>query len=165
MLKSAGIESRDLANAESSFVQVATKPSYVNINVNADAVLGSGSTSTSTSNTLKKQFFVDSILGQTGKFGMYGTPTDVKVSKVESSSSSKNVNVNSSLYVLTFTTLTPGMREIDRKAYVSTKIIGDGVYMLVVGTALSRFKGQEGLLRKVADSFEIVEAPKSNFRR
>jgi hypothetical protein len=57
------------------------------------------------------------------------------------------------------------MREIDRKAYVSTKIIGDGVYMLVVGTALSRFKGQEDLLRKVADSFEIVEAPKSNFRR
>ena len=164
MLKSAGIESRDLANAESSFVQVATKPSYVNVNVNvnADAVLG-------TSITLKKQFFVDSILGQTGKFGMYGTPTDVKVSKVESSSSSssssKNVNVNSSLYLLTFTTLTPGMREIDRKAYVSTKIIGDGVYMLVVGTALSRFKGQEDLLRKVADSFEIVEAPKSNFRR
>ena len=160
MLKSAGIESRDLANAESSFVQVATKPSYVNVNVNADAVLG-------TSITLKKQFFMDSILGQTGKFGMYGTPTDVKVSKVESSSSSssKNVNVNSSLYLLTFTTLTPGMREIDRKAYVSTKIIGDGVYMLVVGTALSRFKGQEDLLRKVADSFEIVEAPKSNFRR
>jgi len=161
MLRSAGIESRDLANAESSFVQVATKPSYVN--VNEDAVLGSSSTTTSSSNTLKKQFFIDSILGQTGKFGMYGTPTDVKVSKVpvESSSSSSS----SSLYLLTFTTLTPAMMETDRKAYVSTKIIGNGVYMLVVGTALSRFKGKEGLLRKVADSFEIVEAPKSNFSR
>jgi len=145
MLKSQGIESRDLANAESSFVQVATKPSYVEA---SSVDMGTA--------TLKKQFFAESILGQAGKFGMYGAPTDVRVTKVDSSSG---------LYLLSFTTLTPSMRESDRRAYVSTKIIGDGVYMMVAGTSLVRFKGQDGLLKKVADSFEVLEAPKSSFRR
>lgn len=147
MLKSQGIESRDLANAESSFVQVAMKPSYVSID--------SSSADMSTV-TLKKQFFAEAILSQSGKYGMYGEPTDVKVIKVDPSSG---------LYLLSFTTLTPSMRESDRRAYVATKIVGDGVYMLVAGSSLVRFKGQDSLLRKVADSFEVLEAPKSSLRR
>ncbi len=145
MLKSQGIESRDLANAESSFVQVATIPDGYK-----------------EGDVLKKQFFIDSIFGQTGKYGAYGTPTDVKISKVPLGENEKR---NSTLYQATFVTLTPAMRESDRKVYISTKVIGNGVFMLVTGTTLPRFKGQEKTLRKVADSFECVEAPKSSFRR
>ena len=145
MLKSQGIESRDLANAESSFVQVAKLENGV-------GYLGKDG-------SLKKKFFLDTIFAQTGKFGAYGDPTDVKVSKVEDSDSNKG------LYVVSFTTLTPAMRESDRKVYVSTRIVGDGVFMLVTGTTLGRFRSQEKLLRKVSDSFECVEAPRSSLRR
>jgi len=142
MLKSQGIESRDLANAEAAFVQVAPKPDYY---VDGGA--------------LKKKFFVDSIFGQTGKFGAYGEPTDVKVQKVPEEQNKKD------LYLVTFTTLTPAMRESDRKVYISTRVVGDGVFMLVTGTTSGRFRSQEGLLRKVAESFDCVEAPKSGLRR
>lgn len=141
MLKSAGIESRDLANAESSFVQVAPYPSGY-----------------SAGDSLKKSFFVESIFGQTGKYGAYGTPSDIKVSKVPESK-------NGDLYQVSFVTLTPAMRESDRKAYIATKAVGGGIFMLVVGTTLTRFKSQEKTLRKIADSFECIEAPKSKMNR
>jgi len=148
MLKSQGIETRDLANAESSFVQVA--PITNNFN-------GGGC-------SLKqaKQFFIDTIFGQTGKYGMYGSPTDIKVQKLDDPTTGAG---KSDLYLVTFTTLTPGMRESDRKAFISTKVVGDGVFMLVTGTNIVRFRGQESLLRRVADSFECLEAPKSSLRR
>ena len=155
MLKSQGIESRDLANAEAAFVQVAPKPDNY-------------------SGTLQKKFFIDTIFGPTGKFGAYGEATDVKVSKVpggvDSESTSTSTSNNSKqrvgdLYVVSFTTLTPAMRESDRKAYVSTKIVGDGVFMLVTGTTMGRFRSKEGLLRRVAESFDCLEAPRSSLRR
>lgn len=139
MLKSQGIESRDLANAEASFVQVAQTPDGYN-------------------GILKKKFFADSVFAQTGKYGAYGDVSDVKVSKVDS-------NDQRDLYLVSFTTLTPAMRESDRKAYISTKVVGDGVFMLVTGSTMQRFGSQEKLLRKVADSFECLEAPKSSLRR
>lgn len=142
MLKSQGIESRDLANGESSFVQVANVPKN---NVPGTA--------------LSKQFFVDSVFGSTGKYGMYGSPTDVKIRKVDTTEG------NNDLYVASFTTLTPAMRESDRKAYISASIVGGGVFMLVSGTTTSRWKTQEPLLRKTAESFICTEAPKSSFRK
>mmetsp|Transcript_273 Transcript_273/g.415 ORF Transcript_273/g.415 Transcript_273/m.415 type:complete len:296 (+) Transcript_273:176-1063(+) len=140
MLRSSGIESRDLASSESAFVQVAPLPEGKSVS------------------SLPKSFFVDTIFGQTGKYGMYGTPTDIKVKKVRDSE-------NGSIYVATFTTLTPAMRESDRKALISASSVGGGVFMLVTGTTVARFKGQEELLNKVAESFVCVEAPKSSFRR
>ena len=141
MLKSQGIESRDLAYGESSFVQVANVPkNYV-----------SGT-------SLSKEFFIDSIFGSTGKYGMYGSPTDVKIRKIDSEGKNE-------LYLASFTTLTPAMRESDRKAYISTSIVGGGVFMLVSGTTTSRWKTQEPLLRKTAESFICTEAPKSSFRK
>lgn len=141
MLKSQGIESRDLSNPEASFVQVAPVP------ING--------------NLINREFFIETIFGQSGKFGAYGVPSDIKVSKIPSTSSlDKNY-----LYQATFTTLTPSMRESDRKVFISTKVIGGGVFMLVTGTTSYRFRNQEKLLRKVADSFDCIEAPKSKFRR
>lgn len=141
MLKSSGIESRDLANSESAFVQVAPLPEGKSIS------------------NLPKSFFVDSIFGQAGKYGMYGVPTDIKVSKIRESEG------KSSIWLATFTTLTPAMRESDRKVLISASSVGGGVFMLVSGTTVARFKSQEALLNKVADSFVCVEAPKSNLRR
>lgn len=141
MLKSSGIESRDLANSESAFVQVEPLPQGKSVS------------------NLPKSFFVNSIFGQTGKYGMYGTPTDIKISKIR-----ENDN-GSVVYVATFTTLTPAMRESDRKALISASSVGNGVFMLVSGTTLARFKSQESLLNKVADSFVCVEAPKTSLRR
>lgn len=143
MLKSTGIESRDLANAESAFVQVEKLPEGKVVS------------------NLPKSFFVNSIFGQSGKYGMYGTPTDIKVSKLRDG----NGDGSSIVYLASFTTLTPAMRESDRKALISVSSVGDGVFMLVTGTTMARFKTQEKLLTKVADSFVCVEAPKSSLRR
>ena len=49
-------------------------------------------------------FISQEIFGSTGKFGMYGAPTDVKIKKVQSTSGMTE-------YVCSFTTLTPAMRE------------------------------------------------------
>lgn len=150
---SSGIESRDLANSESAFVQVVPLPEG------------------KSASDLPKSFFVNSIFGQSGKYGMYGTPTDIKVTKVRdnngsgSSSSSTGSNRSIILYSATFTTLTPAMRESDRKVLISVSSVGNGLFMLVTGTTAARFKSQEGLLNKVADSFVCVEAPKSSLRR
>lgn len=152
MLKSDGIESRDLTSTESAFIQVAPRP----LNLNDSTTTSTGSSSSS---SLPREFFEKSILSLEGKYGMYGLPTGIKVSKIHHDSNSQI-----DLYALTFTTMTPAMRESDRKVYVSTKIIGNGVYMLVTGTTVARFKGQEPLLRKVAESFECIEAPKSQIR-
>lgn len=142
MLKSQGIESRDLANPESSFVQVSSLPkNYVK------------------GNPLTTQFFMESIFGPSGKFGMYGSPSDVKIRKLDSSENKND------LYVASFTTLTPAMRESDRKAYISANVIGGGVCMLITGTTTSRWKTQEPLLRKTAESFICAAAPQSSFRR
>jgi hypothetical protein len=145
---SSGIESRDLANSESAFVQV------------VPIVEGK------TASNLPKSFFVNSIFGQSGKYGMYGTPTDIKVTKVrDNNGSGSSNNSNTSVYAATFTTLTPAMRESDRKVLISVSSVGNGLFMLVTGTTAARFKSQEGLLNKVADSFVCVEAPKSSLRR
>jgi PsbP. len=159
MLKSDGIESRDLTSTESAFVQVATtKSTGTNI----------GSTSSTSAEedgsfpVLTREFFEKSILSLEGKYGMYGLPTGIKVQKLKNQHDSNKSQT--SLYILSFTTMTPAMRESDRKVFVSTKIIGNGVYMLVTGTTAARFKGQEALLRKVAESFECIEAPKSKIR-
>jgi len=150
MMKSSGIDSRDLANPESAFVQVAPAPE----NENSFSI-----------EKIPKSFFVDSIFGKAGKYGMYGTPTDIRISKVRDGEKDDLNNQISSIYSATFTTLTPAMRESDRKVYISTTIVGNGVFMLVTGTTASRFKNQDALLKKVAQSFICVEAPKSNLRR
>ena len=147
----AGIESRDLANPEAAYVQVSPLPNTKN---NASAALPTS-------------FFVDAIFGPQGKYGMYGTPTDIKVKKInlDDNTNTKNVNANTAMYLASFTTLTPAMRESERKAYISVSIIdNDTAFMLVTGTTAARFKSQNDLLLKTANSFSCVPAPKSNLK-
>lgn len=91
--------------------------------------------------------------------GAYGTPYDVKVKKMNDISSDKVTIVS-----ITFTTLTPGLRESPRKVYISSKSMGNSVFMLVTGTTANRFKNQENVLASVAQSFRAIEAPKSTLR-
>lgn len=146
LLKSAaGIEARDIASGESSFVQVADLPKGTTLD------------------TIKPAVISEAIFGSSGKFGMYGTPTDVKIKKLPSGGESTRGDCI--IYQATFTTLTPAMRESDRKAYISAAVVGDGLFLLVTTTTAARFGKLEGVLRKVADSFSAIPAPKSNLRK
>lgn len=146
MMRSSGIESRDYSNPEAVFVQVA--PLAL-----AGKNVGAGDLPTS--------FFSKTLFGAAGKYGAYGTPTDIRVKKnIEPSP-----QPSTTIYTATFTTLTPSMIESDRKALIAVSVVGDGVFMLVAGTTAARFKKQVGVLGKAAESFSCVEAPKTGLRR
>jgi len=92
----AGIEARDITGGyESSFVQVAELPKGTSLDKIKPAILS------------------QTIFGSTGKYGMYGAPTDVKIKKLSQSSSSDDTSKDSGMavYQASFTTLTPAMRE------------------------------------------------------
>mmetsp|Transcript_10495 Transcript_10495/g.22228 ORF Transcript_10495/g.22228 Transcript_10495/m.22228 type:complete len:254 (+) Transcript_10495:151-912(+) len=140
---STGVESRDLQNAEAAFLQVAVAPK------GAKAA------------ELKKEFFFTTIFGSKGKYGAYGQPIDIKVKRVADYSDSRE---GYGLYTASFTTFTPGGRESERKIYITTAIVGNGVFMLITGSTAPRFRKQEASLRNIAESFSCVAAPKSSLR-
>lgn len=139
---STGVESRDLQNPEAAFLQVAEAPR---------GALNPAE--------LKKDFFIDAILGSKGKYGAYGSPIDIKIKKIADAP-----RAGYGLYSAAFTTFTPGGRESERMIYISTALVGNGVFMLVTGSTAPRFRKQEAALRKIADSFTCVAAPKSSLR-
>lgn len=147
---STSIESRSISNPDSSFVQVADMSNGKTSLLNEKGIIN-------------KSFFIDTIFGQQGKFGAYGAPTDIKIKAL-----------SPSLYSAQFTALTPAMRETERKVIISTSIITDTdannkenstVFMLVTGTTLNRFIKMEKTVTDIANSFQAIPAPKSNFRR
>lgn len=138
---SAGIEARDISGGESSYVQIVELPKGVN-----------------SLDNVKPALFSENVFGSAGKFGMYGVPTDVKIKKISQTT-------GAAIYQASFTTLTPAMRESDRKAYISAAVVGNGLFLLVTTTSSVRFGKLEGALRKVADSFSAISAPKSNLNQ
>lgn len=143
----AGIEARDISGGyESSYVQVSELPKGV-----------------TSLEGVKPALLSEIMFGSTGKFGMYGSPTDIKIKKISQSSSSDASGM--AIFQASFTTLTPAMRESDRKAYISASIVGGGLFILVTTTTSVRFSKLEGVLRKIADSFSAVSAPKSNLNQ
>lgn len=90
---------------------------------------------------------------------MYGAPSSIKVKPVDVD--------DASLFQLTFTALTPAMRESDRKYYVSVRTVANNgvIVLLVVGTTAARFASQEAVMRKVAQSWQVVQAPQKAMRR
>ena len=91
--------------------------------------------------------------------GAYGAPFDIKIKKVN-----QNTIDDVAILSATFTTLTPGLRESPRKVFISSKVVGGGVFMLLTGTTANRFKNQESDLLSVAQSFQAIEAPRSSLR-
>jgi len=157
MMRSSGIESRDLANPEAAFVQVA--PLALVGKGGSDAILNKVDGTID----LPTSFFTQSIFAPSGKYGAYGAPTDIRVKK--NIERGKNTPPSTTIYTATFTTLTPSMIESNRKVLIAVSVVGDGVFMLVAGTIAARFKKQAGLIEKAVESFSCVEAPKTALRR
>ena len=74
---------------------------------------------------IKPALLSESIFGAQGKFGAYGAATDIRIKKISQPEAS-----GTAMYQATFTTLTPAMRESDRKAFISASVVGDGLFLL-----------------------------------
>lgn len=59
----------------------------------------------------------ETVMGSQGKFGAYGSPSDVKIARD-----------NANLYKCKFTVLTPAMRESDRTAFIAARQVS--VYLV-----------------------------------
>jgi hypothetical protein len=154
LLTSSGLEARDLRNSESAFVQVVPTPKSNNWKDKKSF----------------EQLLLDSVLASTGKFGMYGQPYSVQAKPIVRKTDggdddSSNNNSSQQRFSVTFTTLTPAMRESERKVWIQCQPIdSDTLVLLVVGTTASRFPSNEAIFRNVVDSFQAVKAPESNLR-
>ena len=134
-----GLEARDLRTSESAFVQVLPLvEQWQNPKV-------------------FQQLLMDSVLAARGKFGAYGTPTDIKVKRIS--------NDGNGLFSVTFTSYTPAMRESERQIWVVPQPVhGNTLVLLVIGTTRSRFASQEPIFEQIVQSFQAVAAPESKFR-
>ncbi len=132
-----GLEARDLRSSESAFVQlVPIVPDWQNRKV-------------------FQQLLLSSVLASQGKFGAYGTPTDIRV---------KPYDGDTGIFVVTFTSYTPAMRESERQVWIKPMEVDDSLVMLVTGTTRNAFPSQLQTFSKVADSFLAVAAPESHMR-
>jgi hypothetical protein len=131
-----GLEARNLRSSESAFVQlVPTVSGWENRKV-------------------FEQILIDSVLASQGKFGAYGTPTDIRV---------KPLN-EKGIYTVTLTCYTPAMRESERQLYIRPIQVDDSLVMMVTGTTRNAFLAQESTFSWIADSFVAVAAPESRLR-
>ena len=133
-----GLEARDIRSTESAFVQVVP----VAKNWQDRKVF--------------RDLLIDSVLASQGKYGAYGTPTDIKVKPLAAK--------ESLVFSVTFTSYTPGMRESERQLWIRPIQVDDTLVLLVVGTTRARFASQETTVSKIVDSFLAVAAPESKLR-
>jgi len=131
-----GLEARNLRTSDSAFIQlVPTISGWENRKV-------------------FEKILMDTVLASQGKFGAYGTPTDVRV---------KPMN-DKGIYSITMTCYTPAMRESERQLFIRPIQVDDSLVMLVTGTIRNAFPAQEPVFSQIADSFVAVAAPESRFR-
>ncbi len=140
---SGGLEARDLMSSESAFVQVLPAPPSKGGDWRGNK-------------KVFQQLLLDSVFASKGKFGAYGTPSDVRVKPNEATADAG--------YVVTFTTLTPAMRESERQAYIKPQEVDGTLVLLVVGTTRARFPANEKSFQEVVASFQAIAAPESNLR-
>ncbi|GKY96192.1 hypothetical protein MPSEU_000579100 [Mayamaea pseudoterrestris] len=134
LLTGNGLDARDLQTGDSAFVQIVKKAKQP------------------TSSDQLKLVLLDSVLSIKGKFGAYGSPTDIKVKSTDTLD----------IFAVSFTTLTPGQRESERKLYVKAQAVGSSLLLFAVGSTRQRFISQEATFRRIIDSFLAVPAPASN---
>jgi hypothetical protein len=106
-------------------------------------------------------FFVEQLIGPTGRFSSYGTPTDVKVR-------SSSTNGNYRTIDMSFSTLSQSTQtELPRRARI-VATIPDGTrqaVMLIGSASLSRWnKYSKDSILAVTDSFRAIPAPTSSLR-
>ena len=138
-----GLEARDLQQGESAFIQVVqtSNKQLFEPQPTASAV---------------RELLQASVLSQQGKFGAYGAPTDAKV---------KAIKEKDKTYGVTFTTLTPGLRESERQVVVKLANVGQAVILLVAGTTRQRFPAKQDIFMQIIDSFQVEQAPETKLRR
>uniref|UniRef100_A0A6T9YMQ9 Uncharacterized protein n=1 Tax=Pseudo-nitzschia arenysensis TaxID=697910 RepID=A0A6T9YMQ9_9STRA len=151
---SAALEARDIRSTESAFVQVVSLPSVEKSRKWKE----------------KKQFqsvLMDSVFGAKGKFGAYGQPFDIQLKRAASNQSSSDTDYSqTSVFSVTFTTLTPAMRESERKALIAAQQVGaDTLILLVVTTTSARYSTNEKTFQKIASSFEAISAPQTSLKK
>lgn len=121
----------------------------------------SGKTKGKSIEDLKSSFFTESLFSPTGRFSFYGPPTDVKVKK--SYMMGQNRVLEMGFSILSQST----GAEIPRNAIVVASIPEgtEEAVILASSTTASRWrKGVEKDVRKVAESFIAVSAPKSGMK-
>jgi hypothetical protein len=146
----AGLEARDLATSDAAFCQVVTGKAIPR------------TASPSQQAAILQEILMDSVLNKQGKFGAYGLPTGIQVKAVSTPLSSDVTTSDNNvvpLFQLSFTTLTPGMRESERLYYVAVQSIRNTLVLLLVGTTANRFSRQKDVLRAVAQSWQVIPAP------
>lgn len=150
---STGLEARDLSTSDAAFCQVVQGTSPVAANNNK---ISSGKDAAAAS---LQAILETSVLAPQGKFGMYGAPSGVRVKRVAGGGDDDDDDPQ--LFQLSFTTLTPGMRESDRRYYVAVRELetSDALFLLLVGSTAPRFAGQKELMRTVARSWRVTAAP------
>lgn len=143
----AGLETRDLSTSDAAFCQVIAS---------ARLPISSSGSAKQTAAALS-QVLQESVLAPQGKFGAYGAPSDIKVKPVADTSTTEGTT----LYQLTFTSLTPSLRESDRTYYVSVQSLDQALVLLLVGSTAARVRAQQAQMRQVADSWQVVAAPRT----
>ena len=112
---------------------------------------------------LPSSFFLSRLFDPTGRFSFYGPPTDVKVKK-----STILDGGNRRLIELTFSNLSQSTNaEIPRNALLVATIPNNtnNAVMLVVSSNSNRWKkGAQTRALEIADSFNAIQAPKTNMK-
>jgi len=138
------VECRDSKTGDGAFIAVSPKASGKSVQ------------------DLPSSFFLDRIFSPTGRFSFYGAPTDIKVKK--------SYSVESYRYIeLSFSTLSQSTQtEIPRNAILVASIPpGTDEAVMMVGSATAtrwRKAGAEDAVRKTAESFRVVPAPKTQLK-
>jgi len=105
------------------------------------------------------KFFTSNVFSAAGRFGAYGSATDIKVLSSEKGSTR--------LIDVTFAALSPGQQEVPRHALVAAVQPegADDVVMLVGSSTSGAWKKCEPALRSMAKSFSIASVRKTTIQR
>eukprot|EP00977_Amphora_coffeiformis_P023133 scaffold12232_cov149-Amphora_coffeaeformis.AAC.7 len=110
---------------------------------------------------LPSSFFLDRLFDPTGRFSLYGAPTDIKVKK-------SRMEGNRRFIELGFANLSQATNaEIPRKAVLVATIPEgtENAVMLVGSTTATRWKkGGQETVTDITESFRAIQAPKSNLK-
>ena len=106
------------------------------------------------------KFFTKNVLSTEGRFGAYGSATDIKIVGASSSGPMRLIDV-------TFSALSPGQTEVPRRALIAAMQPdgADDVVMLVGSSTAGTWKKVEPALRKMASSFSIARVRPTNIAR
>ena len=89
------------------------------------------------------------VFGKAGKLGAYGEPSDVKLK-------SKSKDGDYEVFEFTFTTLTPALRESERRLVAKCRLVSGDVFILVGSATANRWKNAVGDITTAISSFEAA---------